>query len=291
MLDRAARARLALEGLSVGDAFGERFFGDPEHEDERIEKRVLPEPVWGWTDDTAMALSLVEHLEEHGEVVRGQLARRFARRYLEEPDRGYGQGAHRLLSAIAEGTPWHIASSNLFGGSGSYGNGAAMRVAPLGAFFADAPELVVEQARRSAEVTHSHTEGVAGAIAVAAAAALVAREGKAARGRLLEEALRLTPSSEVATLLERARLLDVPTAEGAAFVLGSGGDVSAQDTVPFVLWCADRWLDDFEEAMWNTVAGLGDRDTTCAMVGGLVALAVGLDGIPRGWREAREPLP
>jgi hypothetical protein len=56
---------------------------------------------------------------------------------------------------------------------GSFGNGAAMRVAPLGAFFADQPlEVVCNQARLSAEVTHAHAEGIAGAIAVAVAAAL-----------------------------------------------------------------------------------------------------------------------
>jgi len=61
--------------------------------------------------------------------------------------------------------------------------------------------------------------------------------------------------------------------------------------VPFSLWCAARHLDDFTEAMWTTVSGLGDRDTTCAIVGGIVACAVGEEGIPKAWQSAREPLP
>ena len=73
--------------------------------------------------------------------------------------------------------------------------------------------------------------------------------------------------------------------------LGNGDELSAQDTVPFALWCAGRHLNDFEEAMWWTVAGLGDRDTTCAIVGGIVALHVGEVGLPRWWRAFREPLP
>jgi ADP-ribosylglycohydrolase len=56
------------------------------------------------------------------------------------------------------------------------------------------------------------------------------------------------------------------------------------------LWCAARHIDNFEEALWNTVSGLGDRDTTCAIVGGIVALAVGHAGIPSAFVEAREPL-
>ncbi len=43
--------------------------------------------------------------------------------------------------------------------------------------------------------------------------------------------------------------------------------------------------------MWLTVSGLGDRDTTCAIVGGIVSMFTGAEGIPSEWREAREPLP
>jgi ADP-ribosylglycohydrolase len=66
--------------------------------------------------------------------------------------------------------------------------------------------------------------------------------------------------------------------------------VCAHDTVPFALWCAARHLDDFAAALWTTVSGLGDRDTTCAIVGGIVALAVGEAGIPAEFLAAREPL-
>ena len=82
---------------------------------------------------------------------------------------------------------------------------------------------------------------------------------------------------------------DDMTGEEVADILGSGHEISAQDTVPFVLWCAAQHLDHFEEALWLTVSGLGDRDTTCAMVGGIVAGAPG--GIPADWLAAREPLP
>ena len=61
--------------------------------------------------------------------------------------------------------------------------------------------------------------------------------------------------------------------------------------MPFALWCAARHLDDDEEALGLTVSGLGDRDTTCAIVGGIVACYVGEEGIPVAWLQAREPLP
>jgi ADP-ribosylglycohydrolase len=170
-----------------------------------------------------------------------------------------------------------------------------MRVAPLGAHFADDPTLAAEQARWSAEVTHAHPEGIAGAVAVAAAAAWACRLRGAVRPPVpdfLDRVLELVPDSEVHERVRHARNL-APTASVrlAVAALGNGSRVSAQDTVPFALWCAAHHLDDFVEAMWLTVSGLGDRDTTCAVVGGIVAGFTGVEGIPPGWRAAREPLP
>ena len=71
----------------------------------------------------------------------------------------------------------------------------------------------------------------------------------------------------------------------------NGTLVTAQDTVPFVLWCAAQHLDDYPEALWLTASGLGDVDTTCAMVGGIVASFTGMAGIPPEWQAQREPLP
>jgi ADP-ribosylglycohydrolase len=173
---RLERARAVLEGLSVGDAFGERFFLHADVVDGLIEQRAMPAPPWAYTDDTVMALSLVAVLWRHGTIDQDALAASFAERH--DPSRGYGPGALRLLRRISEGVDWRVASAELFGNQGSYGNGAAMRVAPLGAYFADDLDLVVTEARRSAEVTHAHHEGIAGAIAVAVAAAWAWRIGE-----------------------------------------------------------------------------------------------------------------
>jgi ADP-ribosylglycohydrolase len=82
---------------------------------------------------------------------------------------------YELLPQLRAGHPWHAAAAALFGGQGLFGNGAAMRVAPLGACFADDLGLVVECAARSAEVTHAHPEAIAGTVAVAVASGYVPR--------------------------------------------------------------------------------------------------------------------
>ena len=61
--ERMRRARLSLQGLSVGDAFGERFFVNPSTVESLIEQRAIPRPPWRCTDDTIMAASIVDVLE------------------------------------------------------------------------------------------------------------------------------------------------------------------------------------------------------------------------------------
>jgi ADP-ribosylglycohydrolase len=170
-----------------------------------------------------------------------------------------------------------------------------MRVAPLGAYFADDLGRCLHEARLCAEITHTHHEGVAGAMAVAAAAAL-AWERQGSRLPLGREWLRrvrdVVPAGHVRGGIDEALALpSETTAAAAARVLGNGAGVSAPDTVPFCLWVASWHSHDFEEAMWQTVSALGDRDTTCAIVGGIVSVQVGEEEIPAAWREAREPLP
>src|SRR4051794_3538789 len=130
---RMGRALLSLDGLSVGDAFGQRFFYAPSVES-LIAERAVPAPPWPYTDDTEMALAVVEVLGRRGRIDRDDLAGVFARRYRADPGRGYGGTAHGILEALGAGEPWRAASGSVFGGVGSMGNGAAMRVAPLGVY-------------------------------------------------------------------------------------------------------------------------------------------------------------
>src|ERR1700712_3306253 len=122
---RMARARLSLEGLSVGDAFGERFFVHPDVVEGLIRSRAVPAPPWNFTDDTLMALSVVESLRLGGGIDRDHLATSFAGHY--DGSRGYGPAMHRLLDRIRSREPWQEAAPGLFCGQGSFGNGAAMR--------------------------------------------------------------------------------------------------------------------------------------------------------------------
>jgi ADP-ribosylglycohydrolase len=290
--DPLTRALCSLEGLSVGDAFGERYFvTDAE---EVIDARYLPRPPWRFTDDTQMALSIVSVLRQSGRIDQDQLGTDFSAHY--DNTRGYGPAMHQLVPMIWLPGSWRMMAPRLFQGQGSFGNGAAMRVAPIGAYFADDLQASASNAALSAEVTHAHPEAIAGAMAVAVAASLACRLRGAGTlpmpAEFIEAILPFVPAGLVRDGIESARDLHPDASVNAAVAtLGNGDGVSAQDTVPFVLWCAAKHLISYEEALWLTVSGLGDRDTTCAIVGGIVACCTGLEGIPDAWRQAREPLP
>jgi ADP-ribosylglycohydrolase len=102
----------------------------------------------------------------------------------------------------------------------------------------------------------------------------------------------LLPESEVREKIRHARNLpETASVRLAVSALGNGVKLSAQDTVPFALWCAAKHLDSYEEALWLAISGLGDRDTICAIVGGIVVMSAGVDSIPQKWQTYREPLP
>jgi ADP-ribosylglycohydrolase len=175
------------------------------------------------------------------------------------------------------------------------GNGGAMRVAPIGAYFADDLDAVVRHACASAEPTHAHMDGQAGAIAAGIATAIAWQMGNGMRAvsgeALLQETIARTPPGATRDGLEKAATLPLsydPRTASAA--LGNGSRVISSDTVPLAVWCAARHLRDYEAALWTTVSCLGDRDTTCAIVGGIVACYVGYSGLPSSLVDARESL-
>ena len=275
----------SLVGLSVGDAFGAQFFAT-ENRSLPLDETALPAPPWPWTDDTEMACNLLDVLRRHGQVERDALAAAFAERY--DPYRGYGPGTVVLLRALREGEPWRSATTAQFGGRGSMGNGAAMRVAPLGAYYPGDLARAALEATASAVVTHAHPEGVAGAVAVAVAASWAASGDASGQ---IDAVLAHTPPGRVHDGVRRAAGLLDRTREEAAYELGNGARVLAQDTVPFCVWVAARHLGDYERAVRDCVAVGGDIDTTAAITGGIVAAHTGAEGVPRAWRDAREPLP
>lgn len=290
---RLQRARQSLEGLSVADALGGHFeFWRATTNRRYLKNRELPPNEWLFTDDTQMALSIYSQLRQFGEIRQDELAISFAEHF--DIEKGYGAGAIKLLQNIATDGDWCTLSRAMFHNEGSFGNGGAMRVAPLGAYFADDMDALIENARLSAEVTHAHPEGIAGTIAVAVAASVAVSyrdKPKPTIPEFIDQILPHIPASEVRENCAKVKTVpaDLPI-DDVVMELGNGRNVSAMDTVPITLWCAANWMDNYEEAFWQCASAGGDVDTTCAIVGGIIA-SYSTDTIPQSWIDHREPLP
>ena len=282
-------AQKSLLGISLGDAFGDRYFGLEEEIVTAIATRTLTEGVWEFTDDTVMAIALYSSLAQFGVINQDFVATEFTKNYQIDFRRGYGPSMHRKMREIHEGRNWKTVSNEAFSGMGSMGNGGAMRSALIGAYFYEDLDKVVRQARLSSEVTHIHEEGCVGAIAVALATALATKIGLGeltlSPNEFLEAVVQQLPVCDTQSKIKKAMTVplsyDIRT---VVSILGNGVKMIAQDTVPIALWAAAHHLNNFEEALWKAVAALGDRDTICAITAGIVIMSVPSNTVPEIWK-------
>ncbi len=161
----------ALIGTGVGDSLGAFFEGRHEVKLEEIEAIAERQGVLTYTDDTHMMIGVAESLIRTGGFNGKDMAQTFVKNYEFEPFRGYGPGSPYLFRLIRAGAAWDEVAQRLYR-TGSYGNGSAMRIAPVGVFYHDNPAMLREVAYKSSQITHAHQLGREGAALQAYAVAL-----------------------------------------------------------------------------------------------------------------------
>ncbi|MDO3424732.1 ADP-ribosylglycohydrolase family protein [Chryseobacterium sp. APV1] len=285
MKDKILLASKSLTGISIGDAFGESFFGEESMIRMHIHQRIIPESTLDFTDDIIMAIAVFKSLEKFGQINQDFLAEEFTQNYYLDINRGYGPSMHQYFRAVKDGEKWKEVSYSKFGGQGSMGNGGAMRASVIGAYFYDDLDQLKTNAELSCEVTHANKEAIEGTKAIALAAAFVIQEKLGLIQLNQQEFIQKIQSelkdSDMKSKLNKVLYLDGnPSIELLVKTLGNGIKMTAQDTVPIVLWMLSRYRNNFEECLWNTVSVLGDRDTTCAMAGGISILSCDEASIP-----------
>lgn len=279
----------AMVGSSLGDAIGELAFRRPTTEG--LLSAVENTETLVYTDDTAMAVGLAESLVEVGGLDPQHLGDTFRANYREEPWRGYASGPPTIFSKVErQGMTYSEAARTLYGGEGSFGNGAAMRIAPVGILFYEGSDLY-QIAGRSAAVTHAHPIGIDGAAvqarAVAQAVGLDPRDPLSADD-FLGALLATARTSEMEDRLARVQEMvneDVPP-QRAARELGQG--VAAHRSLPFAIYSFLCHPDSFSECLFCAALNGGDRDTLGAMACAISGTYLGVEAIPYGWREKLE---
>ncbi len=277
---RADRFAGCLLGLAVADAVGAPYeglthadiffqFGSPE----KFVTNPSGETLY-YTDDTEMMIGVAETLAELGRIEEERLCRAFAENY--HPERGYGPSARYVIEAMRNGGDWPTLARTLQPG-GSFGNGAAMRVAPVGLVFADSPAELWEQARLSALPTHTHPLGIEGAQLLAIAVAWALNATALSRKELWRELLARATTEEFRWHLDIAAQL-----KPGDSLAGLGSTLHAHRSVVTAIACFAATPGDFEMAIARAI-GLGDdTDTVAAMAGALVGAFAGGIAIPPG---------
>lgn len=280
------RFRGALLGTAVGDALGAPFEGAAQVSVATLEALADGDEPLRWTDDTHMTVATAESLAGAGAFDGADLAERFVTEHAREPWRGYGTGPPQVFAAIRAGASWDEPARQLFGGSGSFGNGGAMRAAPAGLLHHRDIHAAAQLARRCTAITHTHELGLqGGALQAAAVAWLVscrATPDRDAVSALVDDLRALAPAEEFQAQLDA--LADLPadsTAEQAAARLGNG--IAAVEAVPAALWAFLRHPGSFPEAVRAAVLMGGDTDTIAAMAGALSGSFLGAHAIPEQW--------
>jgi len=226
-------------GAIAGDIVGSVY------EQEPIKSKHFPlfDRHSRYTDDSVLTISVASAVLSDGDYKTA--AWELGGQY---PNAGYGASFVRWLRDL-DPQPY-----------GSWGNGSAMRVSPIGWAF-DSVAEVLRQARLSALISHDHPEGIKGAQAVALAVYL-ARKTQ-------DKALISSEIGERFGYDLSRRLADIRP--GYAF------DVSCQGSVPEAI-TAFLESDSFEDALRNAVSLGGDSDTQACIAGGIAQAYYG--GVP-----------
>ena len=268
-------------GLALGDALGAPF--------EFVRRPEIPDPLpafqrgWmglapgQWTDDTAMARNLCRSLTERERLDPSDLLRRHLDWLAGDPP-DVGKLTRRVLGGIRDGVP--DAAERYVSERGpeiSAGNGSVMYCAPLGAFRATRPEVLVDEAPALSAITHWDERCRTACLAVTlAVAALIRREGhREAVERAVEAVLDREGGEELEYLVAeagRARPLDGPDMGFTLFTAGIGLQMAAEG-MPF------------EEGTRYVVSLGGDTDTNAAVTGALLGALHGRDAFPGAWLE------
>lgn len=279
----------SLIGTAVGDALGAGLEGQLRVDRAEVYALAAKRGTLSYTDDTHMMIGVAESLTEKGGFDGEHMAGRFMDNYNREPYRGYGPGPPRVFGLIERGEAWDKAAEKLYGG-GSFGNGSAMRVAPVGLLYYDDPLQLRDVAYKSSHITHAHELGKEGAALQAYAVALATHVDPSSefhREEFLTELFRFVQHRVFRQKVASMGELSIER-DKAKIVGDLGHGIEAFNSVPAAIYSFLGHPNSFGEAVTYAISLGGDTDTIGAMAGAISGACLGIEAIPREWQEKLE---
>jgi poly(ADP-ribose) glycohydrolase ARH3 len=274
--------RGAVLGSIIGDAWGANYEGMSHKSIKKINE--FTETSGCYTDDSEMMKGVLESILENNGNFNGQhMAERFVNNF--NYYRGYGMSTISVLMKIKDGQPWNHPAKNAFYGNGSYGNGAAMRICPVGLLYYSNLDILQNITKNISSITHTHPLGIEGAILQAYAVALAVKSNLANfnSDEFIVELKSLSISSiyqeklsKILTFLKSNPPIDIYVAE-------LGVNITAHGSVPMAIWNFVKSPNNFQKIIQSSIMCGGDTDTIACMAGGIAGAFLGLDYIPSVW--------
>ena len=280
----------SILGSVIGDSWGARYEGSY-HGTVRVEDF---DSVGGrYTDDSEMMKGVLESIcTNKGKFNGPDMAETFVRNF--DHTRGYGPGAISVLMKIKDGDPWDKPAKEAFYGEGSLGNGAAMRICPIGLLYHNDQEKLIEITDKISMITHSHRLGRQGAILQACAVALAVEsdprnfEPHDFTVKLKNIPHKLSPVYQKKLEKIETYLDSPPPADRIVKELGV--NVTAPDSVPIAIYNFLNNSSNFYEVLHSSISCGGDTDTIACMSGAMAGAFLGIRGIPKNWIDIVEDL-
>ena len=279
----------SLVGTGAGDALGASLEGWRRVDEAEIRALAEKRSTLAYTDDTHMMIGVAESLIENKGFDGEHMTRRFMENYRREPFRGYGPGPPRVFRMIKSGEAWDKAAERLYGG-GSFGNGSAMRIAPVGVFCYDDLAKLKEIAYQSSRITHAHELGKEGAALQAYAIALATQSDPSSAFQGGEFLRRLTDFIKHEVYKQKLKSVEELLGEKdrSKVVAELGHGIEAFNSVPTAIYSFLSHPSSFEEAVIYAISLGGDTDTIGAMTGAISGAYLGIEAIPSKWQERLE---
>ncbi len=242
-----------------------------------------------------MTLALAESIIQCGKIDPEDIAKQFSLHC--DLTRGYAIGTIRAVQALRAGLKWYEVARIVFE-DGSFGNGAAMRVSPVGVFYHHDLNGLKESAVEQASITHVHPLGQWGAVMQAASVGLAVVQPPMEPFKKeqmivnLREVLWSGPIEYIKALNKIEEMLSRRKKLQAREVVQSlGNGVEAHFSVPSACYIAITYSPDFCDAIRAAISLGGDTDTIGGMVGAIVGAHVGEKGLPVEWIDQLEDGP
>ncbi len=273
-----------LIGGGIGDAIGE--LAAVHIAKESLQDWLDEGDTLRYTDDTAMSIGLSEALIEAQGVKEEIIGKKFQKNYAKEPWRSYSPSTPAIFAKVKRfQINYSDAARQLYDGKGSLGNGAAMRIASLGALYRNS-EKIREYSEVSAKVTHSHPLGIDGACIISYAVGKLVNinpNEKFPLNDFISGIVNFAKSKEMrAKIVKVVELLaDNKSEAHAANELKLSQRVD--ETIPFAIFSFLKNKNSFKDCLFCAVLNGGDQDTLGAIACNLSGAYLGFEKIPEDW--------